>query len=118
MSRTPIVRSCASGLALLMTTAATLFGGAALAADAANPLLAPWSGPYGGVPPFDKAKPAYLKPALEAGMDQGLAELRKIADNPEPATFENTIAAMERSGRLLDRVSTIYGIYSSNMSDE
>jgi peptidyl-dipeptidase Dcp len=88
------------------------------AAPPANPLLAPWSGPYGGVPPFDRARPDQLKPALEAGMAEQLAEIERIAADPAPPTFDNTIAAMERSGRTLDRVSTVYGIFSSTLNDE
>jgi peptidyl-dipeptidase Dcp len=83
-----------------------------------NPLLAPWRGPYGGVPPFDVVKPAQLAPALEAGMAQQLAEIEQIAADPQPATFDNTIAALERSGRTLDRVTTVYGIYTSTMSGD
>ncbi len=84
----------------------------------ANVLLAPWTGPYGGVPPFDKVKVADLQPALEAGMTQQLAEIDRIANDPAAPTFENTIAAMERTGRTLDRVSAVYGIYSSTLNDD
>ena len=86
------------------------------AASAENPLLAVWQGPYGGVPPFDKVKVDDFKPALEAGMAEKLAEIEKIAGNSEAPSFENTIAAMERAGRTLDRVSTIYGIWGGNVS--
>ncbi|MBM4215791.1 MAG: M3 family metallopeptidase [Gammaproteobacteria bacterium] len=88
------------------------------AAAAPNALLAPWSGPYGGVPPFDQASPALLAPALEAGMAEHLVELERIANNPAPATFANTIAAMERSGRALDRAATVYYIFGSTLSDD
>ena len=81
-----------------------------------NPLLASWSGPYGGVPAFDKMDLAALEPALDAGMAQSLAEIQAIADNPAPPSFENTIVAMERTGRDLNRVFSYYGIWSSNMS--
>ncbi len=75
------------------------------ASDAAvNPLLAPWTGPHGGVPPFDKVRVEDIAPALEAGMTQELAEVEAIAKDPSPPTFENTIAALERAGRSLDRV--------------
>ena len=84
----------------------------------ANVLLAPWTGPYGGVPPFDQVKVADLQPALEAGMAQQLAEIDRIANDPAAPTFENTIAAMERTGRTLDRVSTVYGVYSSTLNDD
>jgi len=85
--------------------------------DAKNPLLAPWSGPWGGIPPFGQFKVADIKPALETAMDENLAEIDRIAADPAPATFENTIAAMERSGHALDRVATIYAIYTGTMND-
>ena len=85
-------------------------------ASAPNPLLPPWTGPYGGVPPFDKVTVDGFKPALEAAMAEQLAEVDKIAADPAPATFENCLAALERSGRALDRVATIFGVYSSTMS--
>jgi len=81
-----------------------------------NALLAEWTGPYGGTPAFDKINLEDVKPALEKGMEINLSEMDKIANNPETPTFENTIVAMERSGKELDRVFTYYGILSSNMS--
>ena len=60
-----------------------------------NPLLDKWAGPYGGIPPFDKVKVADFKPGLEAAMAEDLAEIDKIAKNPEAPNFENTVAAME-----------------------
>ena len=86
------------------------------AVETPNPLLAPWTGPYGGVPPFDSASVATLGPAMEAAMAGELAEIDAIANNPEPPTFENTIAALERAGRAKDRVDTVYGIYSSSLA--
>ena len=83
---------------------------------AANPLIAEWSGPFGGVPAFDRMELDDLRPALEAGMVRQLAEIDAIATNPEPATFENTIVALERAGADLDRVFIYYGIWSSNLS--
>lgn len=82
-----------------------------------NPLVAEWSGPFGGVPAFDKVKVADFKPALEEAMAEQLAEIDKIANNSEPPNFENTIAAMERAGAKMERVSTIYFIWSGNMKD-
>lgn len=81
-----------------------------------NILLAEYSGPYGGVPAFDKMNLDLLRPAMEKGMEMHLAEIDKIANNPEPATFENTIEAMERAGKPLNRAFTYYGIWSSNLS--
>jgi len=98
----------------LVATATTV----SIAAPPLPPLAAPWTGPYGGVPAFDKVSPALLAPAMEAGMAQQLIELQAIADDPAPPTFENTIAAMERSGRALSRAYTVYGIYGSTLSDD
>lgn len=83
--------------------------------QATNPLVAEWTGPYGGVPPFDKVKIADFKPAIEEAMDEQLKEIDAIANNRAVPTFENTIAAMERAGAKLDRVATIYYIWSANM---
>ncbi|MGB5525244.1 MAG: M3 family peptidase, partial [Gemmatimonadota bacterium] len=81
-----------------------------------NVLLAEWTGPYGGVPAFDKMDLAAVKPALERGMELELAEIDAIANNEDPPTFENTIAALEGVGKDLDRVGTYRGIWSSNLS--
>jgi peptidyl-dipeptidase Dcp len=81
-----------------------------------NLLLEKWEGPYGGVPAFDKMKLALLQPAIEKGMVLHLDEIEKIANNPEAPSFENTIAAMERAGKPLDRAFNYYGIWSSNLS--
>ncbi len=107
-----------AGAFALLTTSMTNAAETKPAADAVPPLLAPWTGPYGGVPPFDKVKVVDLKPGLEAGMAQQLAEIDRIANDPATPTFENTIAAMERTGRTLDRVITVYGVYSSTLNDE
>ncbi|HEX8772879.1 MAG TPA: hypothetical protein VF735_04690, partial [Pyrinomonadaceae bacterium] len=81
-----------------------------------NPLLAKWTGPYSGTPPFDRVTVAHFKPALEAAMTENLSEVERIANNAATPTFENTIAAMERSGSTLDRVTTIYGVWASTMN--
>ena len=80
------------------------------------PLLAPWTGPHGGVPPFDQVKVADFKPAFEAAMSQQMAELERITGNPAPPSFDNTIAALERAGRALNRVSAVFGVWASTMS--
>ncbi|WP_433497666.1 M3 family metallopeptidase [Sphaerimonospora sp. CA-214678] len=72
-----------------------------------NPFLSPSDLPY-GLPPFREIKEEHYGPAFERGMAEHLAEVTAIADDPEPPTFENTIEALERSGRLLDRVSTVF----------
>jgi peptidyl-dipeptidase Dcp len=86
------------------------------AAAPQNPLLADWAGPYGGVPAFDQVRVEYFKPALEAAMAEAWAEVERIANDPASPNFENTIAALERAGRTLDRVETAYGVWSSTMN--
>ncbi len=81
-----------------------------------NPLLKKWTGPYGGVPAFNEFKVSDFKPAIEFAIQEKLNEVDAIANNPKAPTFENTIAALERSGETMERVSTVYGIYRSNLS--
>ena len=81
-----------------------------------NALLAPYAGPYGGVPAFDKMNLEDLKPAMEAAMAQNLSDIEAIANSTEEPTFENTIVAREAAGEIMNRVFTYYGIWSSNMS--
>jgi peptidyl-dipeptidase Dcp len=81
-----------------------------------NPLLANWEGPYGGIPPFDRVQIPLFKPALEAAIAERLTEIQKIASDPAAPTFENTIVALERTGRTLDRVGTLYGVWGSTMA--
>lgn len=105
-----------AALAFLAITTFMTNRPAKVAAAQANPLLAKWTGPYGGVPPFDKVRVGDLKPALETAMEEKLSEIEKIADSTSTPTFENTIKAMERTGRTLDRVSTIYYLWGGNMA--
>jgi peptidyl-dipeptidase Dcp len=98
----------------LVTAAVIALGlnsGAAFAADMSfgpsNPFYAPSTLPF-QAPPFDKIKDSDYQPAIEAGMAQQLKEVEAIADNPQPATFENTLAALEKSGQLLDRVIQVF----------
>ncbi|UNK42528.1 peptidyl-dipeptidase Dcp [Luteimonas sp. S4-F44] len=79
----------------------------AATAPADNPLFVASTLPF-QAPPFDKLKDADYQPAIEEGMKQHLAEIRKIADNTEAPTFENTIEAMERSGELLTRAANVF----------
>lgn len=81
-----------------------------------NALLAEWTGPFQGVPAFDKMNVDDLQPAMETGMEMHLAEIDAIANNQEEPTFENTILAMEKAGEDIGRVFSYYGIWSSNMS--
>ncbi len=83
-----------------------------------NPFFEPSTLPL-GMPPFDRIRDDHFIPAMERGMQEHLAEIRTIADNPEAPTFENTLAAMERSGRLLSRVtSTFFNLSGADTNDE
>jgi len=69
-------------------------------------------------PPFDKIKDADYQPALEEGMRRHIAEIEKIANNPAPPTFANTIEAMERSGSMLTRVAKVFfAMTAANTND-
>ncbi len=85
--------------------------------NAQNILLEPWKGSFGGVPPFNQVKIADFKPALEKAMELNLAEIDAIANNTAAPDFDNTIAALEKTGQTLERVRTIYEIWGSNMSN-
>jgi peptidyl-dipeptidase Dcp len=80
-----------------------------------NPFLEPSTLPY-GMPPFADIREEHFRPAFEAGIAEHLAEVRAVADSPEPPTFENTLVALERSGRILDRVSHVFFTLTSSDS--
>ncbi|HTK79172.1 MAG TPA: M3 family metallopeptidase [Rhizomicrobium sp.] len=102
---------------LLGATALAVVGSCADASLAANPFAQPSTLPL-HAPQFDKIKDTDYQPAFEEGMKQQLAEIDKIADNPAPPNFDNTVIAMERSGRMLDRVSqTFFNVVQANTND-
>ncbi len=72
-----------------------------------NPLLGEWTTPF-GVPPFDLIRPAHVVPAFEHAMAAHLDEIAAIGRDPEPPDFANTIEAIERAGRLLERVGNLF----------
>jgi peptidyl-dipeptidase Dcp len=82
-----------------------------------NPLLGSWPGPYGGVPPWDQLSPAHFPSAFEASLTEHRQEIDTIAGNPEPPTFDNTLAAMEQSGRTLDRVERMFAVARENVTN-
>jgi len=72
-----------------------------------NPLLEPWTGPF-EAPPFDLLRPEHFAPAFAIALAQKRSEIAGIAANPEPASFANTIEALERSGDKLERVASVF----------
>ena len=83
-----------------------------------NPFLAEYDTPF-EIPPFEKIKLEHYLPALQAGIDQQNAEIEAIVANEETPTFDNTILALDRSGRTLDKVAAVYfALSESNSSEE
>src|ERR1700712_1863497 len=72
-----------------------------------NPLLAAWNTPF-GIPPFDLIRPEHFAPAFDRAMTEHLDEVALIGADPAAPDFANTIEAMQRAGRLLDRVSMVF----------
>lgn len=81
--------------------------GALAGAPADNPLLAAWTTPF-EAPPFDRIRPEHFMPAFEAAMAAHDAEIAALTADPAPPDFVNAIEALERSGRLLSRVASVY----------
>ncbi len=75
--------------------------------DAQNPLLTDWTGPF-GLPPLPAIKPEHFRPAFERAMAAHRTEIDAIAASPSAPSFDNTIEALEKSGRDLDRVSNVF----------
>ena len=90
--------------------------GAAKQMELDSPLLKPWTGPHGGVPPWNLVRADEFVPAFDAAIAESNAEISAITDNPEKPSFENTIVAMERAGRTLNRLSAIFFVYASNLN--
>lgn len=103
--------------AIITTCAAAIVCGSALA-KGDNPFFGKYSSPY-GIPPFDKIKVEHYKPAFIKGMEEQKKEIEAIVKNKKTATFENTIVALDRSGKLLNKVSSVfYGLNSANTNAE
>ncbi len=107
-----------AGCAIAPTSQATpATPSASMPATADNPLFAPsplqWE-----YPQFDKVRVEHFAPAFDRGMQEERAEFDAIADNPDPASFENTIVAMERTGQTLGRTMAVFsGINATNTND-
>ena len=115
--------ACASG-GLALTGAAPVADEARIARavfPAVTPkaeLLQPWTGPYEGVPPWDKVSPAKLREAVLEGIELQRGDINAIAENPEAPTFANTIVAMELAGEPLDRATNVFSVMTSNIGGE
>lgn len=81
-----------------------------------NVLIREWDGPYGGVPPWKSIKTEDFVAAFDRAIEMSSADIDRIANNPDPPTFDNTIVPLEKAGATLTRVSNIFGVYSSNLN--
>lgn len=79
-------------------------------------MLKPWRGPYGGVPPWNLVEPGEFVPSFRQAIDLAEKEIQEIATQEAPATFENTIVAMEKAGEPLTRLTNMFFVYSSNLN--
>ncbi|WP_417748659.1 M3 family metallopeptidase [Rosistilla oblonga] len=79
-------------------------------------MLEPWTGHFGGVPPWNLVRQEEFVAAFDQAIDQAQQEIDAIANNPEPPTFENTIVALEQAGRTLERLDTLFSVHSSNLN--
>lgn len=103
--------------AIITTCAAAIICGSAMA-KGGNPFFSKYNTPY-GIPPFEEIKVEHYKPAFIKGMAEHKKEIDAIVKNKKPATFENTIAALDRSGMLLNKVASVfYGQNSANTNDK
>jgi peptidyl-dipeptidase Dcp len=83
-----------------------------------NPLVQPWNTPH-GLPPFADVRAEHFKPAFDTALTRHLADIEAIAASPESPTFDNTVAAFDRSGRLLARIEALfYNLTASETSPE
>jgi peptidyl-dipeptidase Dcp len=113
---------------IMVSAAALLLSGVAMSAVAqakeakagqmAEPaLLNEWTGPYDGIPAWDKVKVAEFPAAFQAAMKASKAEFEAMLEKPEAITFDNTITASELSGEKIGRLFSIWGVHSSNLSN-
>lgn len=79
-------------------------------------MLVPWTGPHGGLPPWDAVEVDAFEPAFDAALRALADEVRAIAENPEAPTFANTIVALERTGRPLNRLTTLFFTTAANLN--
>jgi peptidyl-dipeptidase Dcp len=101
-------------LALIATACNT---GKAPTKDMSNPFFSEYKTPH-QVPPFNEIKLEHFLPAIEAGIEEQMAEVKAITDNKDEATFDNTILAFDQSGELLNKASIFFTLNSANTSEQ
>ncbi|HMO74954.1 MAG TPA: M3 family metallopeptidase [Sphingopyxis sp.] len=91
---------------------------AATAPASDNPMLAEWTGPYEGVPPWDKLDPELFPDAFQKAMDEVKAEVQAVIDDPAEPSFENTHVPMQLAGDTIQRLYALWGVQTSNRSND
>jgi peptidyl-dipeptidase Dcp len=117
MRRTSLLKAGALAAALTCCASAGATPAAQTARERVNPFFTPSPLPF-QAPPFNLIQDGDYQPAIEAGMRLQQAEIERIANNPAPPTFDNTIVAMERSGSLLQRVTNVFNAVSQANTDD
>ncbi|MBE0647945.1 MAG: M3 family metallopeptidase [Bacteroidales bacterium] len=103
---------------LLFIMSSLIIGAGSISAQDSNPFFEEWNTPF-QVPPFEQITNDDYLPAFMEGMNQQTKEIQSIIDNQDPATFDNTILALDNSGKLLSKTSSVfYGLNSANTSNE
>jgi peptidyl-dipeptidase Dcp len=82
-----------------------------------NPFFEDWTAPF-GAPPLDRIRPEHFAPAYDRALAEHTAEIAAIANNPDPPSFDNVVTALEKSGRLLTRVESIFSNLASSATNE
>ncbi len=90
---------------------------ATMPATSGNPFFEPWTTPD-GVAPFDRIEPEHFIPAYARALAEHEAEIAAIAVDPAPPDFDNTVAALERSGKTLERVSNVFHVLAGTHSND
>ncbi|TVP99541.1 MAG: M3 family peptidase [Planctomycetaceae bacterium] len=123
----PLARLAHRRTALFVLTAPVLLGTLATAAGpqpsraetpmiADSPLLKPWPGPHGGVPPWDQVNADDFLAAFEVALELAKNQIDAIAKQSDPPTIENTVLALDASGAELERVETLFDVHAGNLN--
>lgn len=79
-------------------------------------MIDPWTGPYGGVPPWNQVRPDRFGESFDAALKAAKRDIEAIAENDEDPNFQNTIVALENAGSALDRLQALFGVHTSNLN--
>lgn len=117
MERRRFLKTAVATAALSMSNTGVSMG-AEVEPASLGPLLDPWAGPHGGLPPFDQIRRQDFKPALLKGIDLAREEINRITGQHSTPSFGNTIEALEDMARPLGRASNVFSVYTSSLNDK